>query len=294
MKNLNLLFHKIYYDKIGTDDFKNAVEESNRNILGSVFVHANDFQKCELPDVLSIRLKTKYPGLLVGVGYPHNSGRADDDIRVGFSFDYVSGQPYIPGSTVKGVLRSCFKNHPEAISEIASISIKAVREIEANIFDCGDIFLDAVLYDGAAGNLILGKDYITPHDDDDSTKNPIPIHIIKILPDVRFEFRFVVSDFVKNDFTFTQKQKLELFKTLLELFGIGAKTNVGFGALEHDDSAPRALEATTGYGHQSENSGAASQEKVKCPHCGFLNYKYNKKGEKNKRCYNYNCGKNLP
>jgi len=238
MENLNLLFHKIYYNQIGTNAFSHAVEECNRKFLNSVFVHTNDFQICEIPNVSSFRMKTKYPGLLIGVGYSHGSGRADDDIKCGFSFDYVSGQPYIPGSSVKGVLRSIFKDHPEAIAEILNISLETVTKLETNIFDHSDVFLDAVLYDGDAQNHILDNEYITPHSD--VTKSPVPLHIMKVLPDVRFEFRFIVSDLNLDEFTFTKEQKKELFKTLLELFGVGAKTNVGFGALECDESAPRA------------------------------------------------------
>ena len=328
MRNLNLLFHKLYYREIkntaGNPNnkttkrrFEEAVKAQNTEIFNSCFVNAVDFLACEIPNVKTIRMKTKYPGLLIGTGYPHGSGRADDDIKCGFSFDYVSGQPYIPGSSVKGVLRSHFKDHPDAVAEIANITKENVKDLETNIFDHGDVFLDAVLYDGNDKNLILGAEYITPHSD--STKNPIPIHIIKVLPDVRFEFRFVVCKFENSEFTFAENQKIELFEKLLKLFGIGAKTNVGFGILERDDSAPRdrvlqqqSVPQTSGeYGNNSRSSngyssnnrgysnnatsgnGAVSgSEKVKCPHCKQMNYKYNKQGGRHTRCFK--CGKDLP
>ncbi len=285
MINLNLLFHKIYYDRIGQDSFENEVKNNNARIFNAVFVNETDFRKCEIPDVLTFRMKTKYPGLLIGIGYSHGSGRADDDIKCGFSFDYVSGQPYIPGSSVKGVLHSYFTNHPEAIAAIAKIPKEVVKDLETDIFNGGDVFLDAVLYDGDKQNRVLGEEYLTPHSsgNDDltdrvkQTKNPIPIHIMKVLPDVRFEFRFLVSDFIKDGFTFTREQKRELFRTLLALFGIGAKTNVGYGILESDDSAPhpRVIQQNTnqsrgnggngnggngngGRGNNHGNSGAAS------------------------------------
>lgn len=333
MKNLNLLFHKLYYGQISCvaenpsnetkKIFEDDVKARNNEIFASKFVHSLDFLKCEIPNVSVFRMKTKYPGLLIGTGYPHGSGRADDDIKCGFSFDYVSGQPYIPGSSVKGVLRSHFKDRSEAIAAIANISLDTVKALEANIFDCGDTFLDAVLYDGDEKNHMLGNEYLTPHSD--TMKNPIPIHIMKVLPDVRFEFRFLVSDFTEDGFTFTGKQKLELFKTLLELFGTGAKTNVGFGVLEIDESAPKPCfdQQNTQSNHGRNNSrnnhnsgynnnrgnvydnnnhrnnenytagtkAPSTQEKVKCPHCGWINYKYNKQG---KKCSNHNCGKDLP
>jgi len=325
VKNLNLLFHKLYYGQIGCTAgtsaketkriFEDDVKARNNEIFASKFVHSLDFLKCEIPNVSVFRMKTKYPGLLIGTGYPHGSGRANDDIRCGFSFDYVSGQPCIPGSSVKGVLRSHFKEHSQAIAAIANISLETVKALETNIFDCGDVFLDAVLYDGDEKNRILGDEYLTPHSD--AMKNPIPIHIMKVLPDVRFEFRFLVSDFIQDGFTFTKEQKKELFKTILALFGVGAKTNVGFGVLESDESAPKPCFVQQNvqnnrdnnnsrgniYGNNNyRNNGnytagtrvASTQEKVKCPHCGWINYKYNKHGVKNKKCSNYNCGKDLP
>lgn len=318
MTNLNLLFHKIYYDKLGMKDFSQAVEDSNKKLFSATFVNAEDFQKCEIPNISTICMKTKYPGLLIGTGYPHGSGRADDDIKCGFSIDYVSGQPYIPGSSVKGVLRSHFKDHADAVAEIAKISKNDVKALEANIFDCGDTFLDAVLYDGNEKNHILGADYITPHKE--ATKDPILVHIMKILPDVRFEFRFIVSDYKKDGFTFTGAQKTALFRTLLELFGIGAKTNVGYGILESDDSAPRArapqqpasqtggncgagvnnsgknnysVNDRGGYGnHRTGNGGSTDTPKVKCPSCGYYNFKFRLDGvTRNTHCKK--CGAKL-
>jgi CRISPR-associated protein Cmr6 len=250
MKNLNLLFHKLYYDKIGEgeNNFEDAVKESNRKIFDATFVNSN-FLKCDIPGVKTFRMKTKYPGLLIGTGYPHGSGRADDDIKCGFSFDYTTGQPYIPGSSIKGVLRSVFQEHPEAIAAIATISEKSVEALEKNIFDNGDIFLDAVLYDGDKNNHVLGCEYITPHKN--AMKNPIPIHIMKILPDVRFEFRFIVSDFNAE---INAAKKIEIFKTLLSFFGVGAKTNVGYGILEEDDSAPHARVPQEQSEKQTENN----------------------------------------
>lgn len=318
MTNLNLLFHKIYYNDIGNKDFDQAVQKNNEKIFNSTFVHKDDYLKTDESlneSIINITLKTKYPGMLIGIGYPHGSGRADDDIKCGFSFDYVSGQPYLPGSSVKGVLRSHFKDHPKEVAEIVmaiarseSISSETVKNLEANIFDHGDIFLDAVLYDGDGQNHILGEEYITPHSD--TTKSPKPIHIIKILPDVRFEFRFIASDYSENGFAFTKNQKQELFKALLELFGIGAKTNVGFGVLEEDTSPPHERvpqqqktsqngsnfsknyrNRENGYEKNTVNGSTPNSERVICKHCKGSNFKYNMRGFKNKNCYF--CGKDL-
>lgn len=55
-------------------------------------------------------LKTTYPGLLLGAGYGHEIS-AKGEFKLGFFFDYTSGLPIIPGSSIKGVLRSVFPNY---------------------------------------------------------------------------------------------------------------------------------------------------------------------------------------
>ena len=52
-------------------------------------------------------LYTAYPGVLIGTGNPHEISM-ENAIKCGFSFDYVTGLPYIPGSSIKGMLRSYF------------------------------------------------------------------------------------------------------------------------------------------------------------------------------------------
>lgn len=56
------------------------------------------------------QLKTSYPGLLIGVGYSHNS-LSEGEFQNGFYFDYTTGLPMVPGSSVKGVLRDAFPNN---------------------------------------------------------------------------------------------------------------------------------------------------------------------------------------
>lgn len=54
-----------------------------------------------------IQLRVQNPGLLPGIGYPHEVGYAGE-FKLGFGFDHVNGLPVLPGSSVKGVLRSVF------------------------------------------------------------------------------------------------------------------------------------------------------------------------------------------
>lgn len=52
-------------------------------------------------------LKTAYLGLMTGTGIAHETGLVGE-FKNGFMFDYTTGMPYLPGSSVKGALRSAF------------------------------------------------------------------------------------------------------------------------------------------------------------------------------------------
>lgn len=311
MKNLNLLFNKEYYSKLGTEDFADDVIRKNSDLINAEFDGEQDYIKSEIANQV-FYLRTEYPGLIIGSGNMHGAGdlgNSDDDVNMGFSFDYVTGQPYIPGSSVKGVLRSHFKNHPEAVADILNsngdfgVSKEDVGNLEKLIFDNSDVFLDAVLYDSNQYKKLLGFDYITPHKE--VTRNPIPIRIIKVLPDVCFEFRFILSDRELNGKKLSSGKLKWLFSELLCVFGAGAKTNVGYGtfvksnnkrtekiASEYKEISSAQTDGTakkTDYkkssksGNQSGNVDVS--ERVKCPHCKASNYKYSKNGRENKYCY---------
>lgn len=54
------------------------------------------------------QLKTIYPGFLSGSGYLHEVKQNEEAFKLGFFFDHVTGMPVIPGSGVKGTIRSAF------------------------------------------------------------------------------------------------------------------------------------------------------------------------------------------
>lgn len=301
MTNLNLLFNKMYYSKLWTsqEEFDTSLDNYNRQIEKTVFDHSRDY--IALPfETETFNLKVLYPGLLIGTGNPHGTHKSNNDINMGFSFDYVTGQPCIPGSSVKGVLRSYFKDRADAVAElILAVTGKSdvnIGELEKEIFDNNDVFFDAVIFDSNRYGLVMGRDYITPHLS--SYKNPIPISIIKVLPEVRFEFRFSLNDGKQ----LTAKEKSAVFKELLILFGVGAKTNTGYGRFESADNIILSKEAPPseerpkkdnlkkeygGYNNSSSprNAGVDTSQQIVCPHCNKRVYKYNKGGRLNKYCF---------
>lgn len=55
----------------------------------------------------SFNLITTYPGMIPGIGILHKAN-LEGEVKFGLSFDHSTGLPIIPGSSVKGVLRSLF------------------------------------------------------------------------------------------------------------------------------------------------------------------------------------------
>ena len=255
MKNLNLLFNKCYFSDIEKPDFGDRLKARNQEICGAVFGREDygDIDEAISPQAHRFRMKTTYPGLLVGTGYAHEAEKgADQCVKLGFSFDYVTGQPYVPGSSVKGMLKSCFTLGAagEVLQAICALpdapSKEAMDALETNIFggpegDGRDIFFDAVLRSGDQNGLVMAQDYITPHGrGKEETKNPTPLMMMKVRPGVTFEFRFQLHDFEAPGLTVSAVQKKELFQTLVSLFGVGAKTDVGYGALVPADGTEAA------------------------------------------------------
>jgi CRISPR-associated protein Cmr6 len=86
-----------------------------------------------------------------------------------------------------------------------------------------DVYIAEPVKQGKTNGSFLGTDYITPHKI--ATENPTPLPFLKILPGVTVRFQFVLHD----GYYLKAQNKLELFKQILLDFGIGAKTNVGYG-----------------------------------------------------------------
>ncbi len=213
----------------------------------------NHVKICDIPyleyfmiyGVMSFSLKTTYPGLIIGAGYNHPASEKEEgqssDFQLGFYFDHTTGMPLIPGSTVKGILKSIFPKEEDAgeIKEEKLIYINTILNKEnllkqdnwERLFEKGNIFFDAYVSGMPENGKIFAEDYITPHTKG-PFKNPTPIRFLKIAPDVTFTFQVKLKDSDLGDGQIiTTSEKLALFKKILLDFGIGAKRNVGYGNL---------------------------------------------------------------
>jgi CRISPR-associated protein Cmr6 len=184
-------------------------------------------------------LRTLYPGLLIGAGYAHPKLKEnDEDFQLGFFFDHTTGLPVIPGSSIKGALRSLLpidgdvNSKREYVKALYKWDDAFIDDLCARFEDGKTVFFDAYIEvtDDEKGR-IFAEDYITSHFSDEpmgAFKDPNPVRFIKIRPGVTFRFQFGIDD----------ERVLEAFKTLLIDHGVGAKTNVGYGAFEdvHHDT----------------------------------------------------------
>ncbi|EMD16682.1 CRISPR type III-b/ramp module ramp protein cmr6 [Eggerthia catenaformis OT 569 = DSM 20559] len=210
-------------------------------------------------DIGCFQACVSYPGLLVGLSNPvmsslkqgsYEKGQ-DSAFKMGFSFDYVTGLPYIPGSSIKGMLRASIEKYKTDVCQWLEDDIgiltddRLFKEMIYEIFGDGnddvdndkiknntnvlerDVFLDAIIIDGS-NDKILKSDYITPHPY--MFKNPIPIRILAIKPEVKLEFHFLLRE--KIIAKMNREQRFKLYKDLILDLGIGAKTNTGYGSLK--------------------------------------------------------------
>lgn len=260
-KNMNYIFNVEYFKdienlleeqkRIKQDDTEdttviNEIRQRNKAIEkfvfpGNILLDANLNNAVDGWRYQSFILYTEYPGLLVGAGYPHDA-KLEEAIKCGFTFDYVTGIPYIPGSSLKGMLRSFFPGDQKEVSEEYASYIRELLKkdrfdvlgLKDNIFEGNDIFLGAFPDLRDKPRSIMKMDYITPHKELEFNE-PNPISMIKIKPDVPIIFNFLLTDYTKDDeetIIISAEEKKELFKNIIIDMGIGAKTNVGFGRLK--------------------------------------------------------------
>jgi len=220
MKNFSYYFYVDYFKDI---DYFNLASKKNEEKLKRKSNDLLNFKITSTPKKLgntSFVLKLLPPGAIFGIGYLH-----DIDIKGGFklglSLDYTTGVPYIPGSSIKGVVRDFFdgekllKEKKEWIKLIVDVDF---YELKKELIE-EDIFFDAFVV--ANNEKIFDEDYITPHKE--ITKNPIPIKFLKIKAYTKFRFCF---EFKKH-----KNEKEKLIKEILKR-GVGAKTSFGFGRFE--------------------------------------------------------------
>ena len=193
--------------------------------------------------------------LITGIGQTHPN-------EVGMTFDHTIGIPYIPASTVKGIVR--FSHTIGLLDDLRENHLNEIKKDKKNennneiyeyfndeaewtnvskIFGFGGdkgnigrvIFLDA--YPEAIPELYV--DIMNPHygyyysgkEPPADYLNPNPIKFLTVAKVTKFIFRILINK-THNELKDNQKLKdlvLNAMKKSLEEEGIGAKTAVGYG-----------------------------------------------------------------
>lgn len=214
-----------------------------------------DQEAMRAASIVSFDLKVLFPGVYAGLGYEHGLPKQDADIKNGFSFDYTTGLPYIPGSSLKGMLRSHFIDHAPDVAQLLDVTLETLRDIEELIFGnrppqedgvedameeqsgiCTFYDVFPVLMDTAAP--LMAEDNLAPHEE--ALKEPKLIKTVRLAPGSQLRFYFHLPDVEygrnTNGKKINSKDICKLFQSLLVDWGIGAKTHVGYGNLKRSNS----------------------------------------------------------
>ena len=256
MKNLHKVYYRNYYDNINfwleKSNDENTLKSSGKcmDIVGESKVDNGFSGRDTLEGCYNRKLEfeVRYPGLITGVGIMHQAG-VTGEFKLGMHFDYTYGYPVVYGSSVKGVLKSYFKEYYSGEHDVEAlvadifeglsyadrqtpVSSRAAKPIYER-----DTFFDAIVVAAPKNGKLIASDALAPHGGtghDDPFAEPVPIPFIKIAPGVNLRFRFKLvptKDRAGNE-VMCVNDKLALFKQILTTFGIGAKTNVGYGQLK--------------------------------------------------------------
>lgn len=122
--NLGLFFQRGYYNELtesvladctGDKRIQKAYfDDRNSELIESSKICISE--ESLISNTVSLKLQTVYPGLITGIGMAHATGMEGEG-KLGMVFDFTSGLPYIPGSSIKGLLRSMFPILPANKSE---------------------------------------------------------------------------------------------------------------------------------------------------------------------------------
>lgn len=208
-KNMNYAFSVEYLEAALNEavDNNELISIINNNKGSIVEREHNHVQEICNAGASVAYLEIQYPGMLMGTGYPHETGKAEGEIQVGFSFDYVTGAPTYPGSSLKGVIKKA--------NELTGKGLNIDKDIFYGAYVVG--------LKNPNGN-IVGIDNLAPHGDD-ITKAPNIITMLRLMPGV------IVAVVIK-----TSPSQMNEYVKLLELMGMGAKTNVGYGQVVNKEN----------------------------------------------------------
>jgi CRISPR type III-B/RAMP module RAMP protein Cmr6 len=177
--------------------------------------------------------------LVIGLGLP-------SPIETGFLFDRLTGCPYLPGSSVKGLLRATARlvQQGELVGDKDFWDKNLDRIFGPEISpDVAPRTGEAIFYDAfPAGWPILEVDVLTPHygkyyrEDvaPGDWDNPVPVAFLAVAAGTPFHF------YIRTKEETDLGQLETLIATGLDWLGIGAKKSAGYGVFGKDAPATQA------------------------------------------------------
>lgn len=182
----------------------------------------------------TITAKTSSP-FITGLGSGHPT-------ETGMILDRNLGVPYIPSSSIKGVLRLAYAvNIADGRSEVSDFELeKYFGSTDANKSKRGQlIFLDAY----PRGNVELKIDIMNPHfgsyydgtnKQPVETESPVPIKFLTVKQGTEFVFNCAYFPLNEKDLSDDKvKDDVEkMFSTAFSKLGFGGKTSIGYGRFE--------------------------------------------------------------
>lgn len=177
----------------------------------------------------ALNFKTTGP-FVTGLGREH-------PVENGFAWHHTLGTPYLPGSSVKGIVRNWAEQWDSADAEITTriFGPRSKNDSDASVGSV--IFMDAL----PTAPVQLKADVMTPHygpyysegKDPGDWHNPIPIPFLVVNEGQEFLFGIIPrTPGSKTDIQDCEIVKEWLFNAL-NYIGAGAKTAVGYGRFGH-------------------------------------------------------------
>lgn len=221
-------FTKRYYGNKGKYEFNIRDIKGSTNIeMDKIEQHYNSI-KSIYPHSESI-LATNNWRLAIGIG-------SASVYETSISLHHIYGVPYIPAQSIKGSLRSFIiekyfnSNEEKAFKDSAFIEIFGSNEQRGKV-----VFFDAFTKESKVQVDIMNNHYQKYYNGKEAptdTQNPNPINFLT-LKGSQFEVMIAVKESILLDSTHFKGNMIDIVKDelseSLEIFGIGAKTSVGYG-----------------------------------------------------------------
>jgi CRISPR-associated protein Cmr6 len=164
--------------------------------------------------------------LVFGMGYEHPT-------EIGFMFDWTSGLPIIPGSSLKGAARHAAETEKhDCINEIFGVEKGDAQAGEIVFFPAYPCLIDN-------NKPFLELDVMTPHysayysvpakNPPADWYSPVPHHFLTVPSGVKYCFRLAHRKNLRDKESPLLKKSENILKYALSEFGVGAKTSVFYG-----------------------------------------------------------------